>query len=426
MKGAMGWAKTHWAIVLFVVILLAAPPAMIYVSTDMSAKQRDTYRQAVMSDQQALGRWRERYEVPGMDGQNAFSYDGTVNDAITSHFDSIGKAYLAEVEQVAEAGRQFNQQGHGPLVARLFPRPSEEGLVLQRAMARTYLGMDGAHAALLNAIGAGSPPDAGAVLDGLTQVRDRKVLDIQTRTGRDKLTEEEAEALRTELAENRVFLYEKRSGELSVYADPSVFAGVGSAVPSADALTLTWLWDRQERFWIHQDLTRAIGAANAGTDGVKGAVVKRILSVVVDDTSLGFGGAAPMDPGMDPLGAPAAAAGPTPDFSRSLTGRSGGNSVYDVRNASLRVIVDSVRMPELFDAISKTNFMTVVDCDLRRFDPAEHLLEGFVYADDDQQLVIAELRIETIWLREWTKELMPPAVRQARGIADAQQASGAQ
>jgi hypothetical protein len=87
------------------------------------------------------------------------------------------------------------------------------------------------------------------------------------------------------------------------------------------------------------------------------------------------------------------------DFTASPTGRES-NPIYDVRHAVLTVIIDSSRIPQLLNALSSVNFMTVIGMDVEDVDEYEALREGFYYGSDDT--VSLDLTIETLWLRSWT------------------------
>ena len=197
-----------------------------------------------------------------------------------------------------------------------------------------------------------------------------------------------------------------------------VFEGVPTAPPTVKP-SAAQCWDWQERYWIHQDICAAISEANksASGQGVPGAVVKRIVRISARPSAFmgaeGHAGSVmPTEAGTDkaPL-----------DYARSITGRYSGpgtnNKWFDVRNARVEVIVSSRRLPELFDALARTNFMSVLDMDLFRVDPIEELKSGYFYSGDDP-VVRAVLEVETVWLREWRKDLMPLDVRKALGLVE--------
>jgi hypothetical protein len=94
------------------------------------------------------------------------------------------------------------------------------------------------------------------------------------------------------------------------------------------------------------------------------------------------------------------------------TGRAS-EGAYDVRTVELTVVADSQRLPALFEALGRVNYMTVVGVELAPVDVWADLEQGYFYGDD--HVVRATVTIETVWLRSWTLPLMPDRVRQAVG-----------
>jgi hypothetical protein len=89
--------------------------------------------------------------------------------------------------------------------------------------------------------------------------------------------------------------------------------------------------------------------------------------------------------------------------------------MYDLRQVNVKAVVSAKNIPKWLDAIAKTNFMTVLDMDVDAIDAFDHLKQGYYYGNDP--VVTVTLRIETAWLREWTKKYMPADVRAELGIA---------
>jgi hypothetical protein len=128
--------------------------------------------------------------------------------------------------------------------------------------------------------------------------------------------------------------------------------------------------------------------------------------------AMDMGGGGDTAPGVG--GTPANPKAPAPrDFKVSLTGRAT-NPLYDVINVEVGLVVENHRLPQVLDEIAKYNFMTVTGLQLKAVNPFEALAQGFFYGPEPVTEV--HLNIETIWLREWTREFMPKATRQALGI----------
>ena len=77
-------------------------------------------------------------------------------------------------------------------------------------------------------------------------------------------------------------------------------------------------------------------------------------------------------------------------------------------------MVSTTGITDMVDALSRQNFMTVLDVRIRPVNVFEAATEGFIYGIDPVSKV--DLVIETIWMREWTADLMPPDLRDALGI----------
>jgi hypothetical protein len=224
---------------------------------------------------------------------------------------------------------------------------------------------------------------------------------------------------------------------------------------------------------VAEDVLTAFAAANGGRDVLTGPV-KRVLDFQVSDIGAGsaatsgggdMGGGGMGAPGMGApgMGAPGGGApgrrgggggmgGPgfggsgggaaapggvelpehpgtaqidasaeaTIDPSISLTGRSS-NAVYDVREVSCTLVVATSGLPALMDAIAAENFMTVLDVQIRPADSFAAASEGFIYGVEPVSIV--QLRIETVWFREWTANAMPPDLRTALGIQSTPQST---
>jgi hypothetical protein len=96
-------------------------------------------------------------------------------------------------------------------------------------------------------------------------------------------------------------------------------------------------------------------------------------------------------------------------FGITPTGRVS-NSVFDVRHTLLTIDIEAARLPAFMEALQQTNFMTVIKAKVTNLDEYELLREGYVYGYED--VVRAELVIESLWFRNWTEELMPKIVKE--------------
>jgi hypothetical protein len=101
------------------------------------------------------------------------------------------------------------------------------------------------------------------------------------------------------------------------------------------------------------------------------------------------------------------------DKSLSITGRTS-NDVYDVRLVDCELVVATRGIPKVIDAIAQQNFMTVLDVKIRPANAFSAANGGFIYGIEPVSRV--NIRLESVWLREWTADAMPSDLRDALGI----------
>lgn len=179
-------------------------------------------------------------------------------------------------------------------------------------------------------------------------------------------------------------------------------------------------------------MLNAINAANKPYRSVVDAPVKRVLSISVKEDILpkvaapvateevpAEGSTPPADGAAVAAAAPELALPPLDpkavvsyDFAKSMTGRVS-NSMYDVRFATVRLVVATSMIPEVLNAIARQNFMTVITMDVRPTDAFEAADEGYIYG----AAPVSELRltIESVWLRPWLAKLMPRELQTLKG-----------
>jgi len=427
------WAKANWMILAFSGVALAAAPTAYVFSTKMHRTLVAAHQKKAQDDLTAIANYKAKYTIQEarQPKETAFELDAPLNKKLIDYFSAKREEIKAESASVGVAAMKFNEgEGagvHKPLVENLFPKyPRGEQQVKQDAMVREYTQL--AHTALLEQVKAGSPPAAERLVEQLNQTRETARTRAQSQGGRQDLTPEQTAALTKQLAQERINSYRRQAAALSFYADQKVFL----AVPPVDqvtsqafqaTLTLAKFWDWQVSYWIHKDVMTAIAAANAqrgagDPEGVAGSAVKRVLKVAVQQADYANEPDAASSSGVSTETAPTPADITPLDPAESLTGRkrSPENQFYDVRDVTLELVVSPHRLPALFDALAKTNFMTVLKCDLTDFDPTEDLKEGYYYGDE--YVVRATIRVETIWLRSWTKKYMPDSVKRVLQVVE--------
>ncbi len=434
MKSFLDWAKSNLIVAILLILTILAIPAMIYFSGKWNASVRKSVEEEGQKGMRELSSISSTYEVPPVvPGAAAVTVSTPPNKATTEFVRNIRKSLTEQTEAVRGKAIESNQRGKSvlfqdePAADRVFPAPVSKSAELRiaKAMVKRW---PAEHEALLEKFHVGQPPSPESLAGELQRMRDRERNAIIEGRVEQTLTAEERETISEALQHARTQRYRDNASRFTVYGNMSMFEAVGD--PSDGPLpTVETMWDWQHMLWIHSDILQAVLTANTDSRGtwtpVFQAPVKRILSIQIDPRDYVGGGSSSgalpgRDDGMGGPGGQGASAPLGQDYAAAHTGRAGWpgatNPVYDVRDVTVELIVASDRVPDLLDAIARTNFMTVTDLDLEKADAYDALRQGFDYGTD--HVVKATVQIETVWIHAWTKEFMPPAVRTALGVPE--------
>lgn len=471
MKNVLAWIKSNLLIVVFCVITLVSLPTAFAFSGMWRERIRSEREKAANDEMSKVSKADVTYTIPAYDpGQKPLEYKGAPNAELTAWFkekrDSLAEAATSLVRRaedfnrgVGDDARAVGRSEHMAMVEGLFPDPKvvvtarvrkelgdeafdaktdaeRAALVDARAdelhraklneMEEVLLGKFGRpylYDNLLKSIHAGEPANPVLVYGAVKELFTRESDKITA--GKRNLTPEEQADLAKKLVERRLADYQAASAGISLYASLKVwpqtvtkgFSSIPRGKIDPDNITLESFFVNQWDYWVYDDVFAAIRLANGDTGnpvGVANAVVKRIESFKLADPEGLFDTSDPMSGIMDAAPAeppPAAVPGLVPLVPAvSVTGRAMGrwNTVYDIRRATLTVVVSSARINEFLDAIARTNFMTVTDMDIQSVDVWTDLKEGYYYGPE--HVVRATVEIETVWLRSWMKNYMPPSV----------------
>ncbi len=425
MKNILAWMKGHVAVVALSAVVLLTLPTAFAVSSVLNGSLRKGREAEVNKDHGDLVSAKVTYHIPAVKPGEAsipFPWDAP-NETITKWFKEQRETRSAQVAEVVKLATEINRAGHEVLLAGLFPAPPSDdpvGARLDFVELLTGKGdMPSVYQRLFDDIHAGGPADPVALKEELKELEQRDDARLEAEVGKRERTPEEKAELDKKLLGQRLGRYQRRSSEISVYATMECLPPHPELPrkpfndPQDVWQCFEWQWD----YWVVADILKAVGAANTDASGqwtpVEDSAVKRVEKIRVQRLPLGDKSAARDDWAPTGLGT---AKAPLDDH-YSITGRrtSKHNSMYDVRDVTLEVVVDSARARDLINAISRTNFMTVVGCELREMDPWQDLNRGYDYGSD--HVMKAKLKIETVWLRSWTEPLMPEDIKADLGIA---------
>lgn len=422
MNNILAWAKSNWIIVVLSAVVLASLPAGIVVSSGMNKGVQEDMQKRVADDFGAVSKDKISYTIkhPLQPGKNIVEFSEAPNTAVIKWFEERRGELKSASESAWEAAYKFNRADHKVRIEGLFPLPDKLDDVVKRTDF-TKMIVESVPAELLKSINAGTPPEADKVAEKLREQVNR--INRQMEANPDAKTK-----IAEMLVGMRIGEYQQRAGEFRVYADPTAFANFPAKVSNPPP-PLKTCWELQEALWVYEDLCRAIADVNSASGsaagGVPGAVVKRVISLAVEAGPTGGGNApaegaaAPKSDGLTAL--------LNLDPGASLTGRisggASGNQLYDVKIARMDLVVSTYKLPELINALARTNFFTVIGCDVSGdqpgspdFDLRKDLDAGYYYGSD--HVVRVSLQVEAILFRDWTREYMPAEVKAERGVVD--------
>ncbi|MBL0870263.1 MAG: hypothetical protein IBJ18_06790 [Phycisphaerales bacterium] len=427
--------KANWLPISLGAAVVVALPTAWYFSSSMRDSKLAEIKKTFDTDAKELESAKVNYSIsPLIPGGPKVELTHAPNEVLTTFFKSERDKQKLQADELYAEAIKFNKGkralpdgGIQTLVKGLFPEPTELESEIKRAeLARAFT--EFAPRNLLQRFRAGPPMDPESLKRELNTQADQ-LLRGKLPPGKNDpglLNDAERIEIRAKLVQFRLEKYQQVAAGLSFYADPYVFRL--PQLPEGQRPTMAQAFDWQQQYWVIEDILQAIEKANesAGSTGIPGSVVKRLEDVMV---LAKFGRDSGTPAGANPEGGAPAAAGtevgpdggviPT-DPTRSVTGRiSGpgtGNNLYDVRKARIVVVVSAKNATKFIDALSKVNFITVLDADLEAVDPNADLKQGYYYGEEP--VVRMSLELESIWLRDWTKLVMPKDVRAELGIPD--------
>lgn len=434
----LGWIKSNLLVVVFTVLTVLMLPGAFIASQKWNTKIQGTAKAEFDSLNRELdGASKVTYSLPAVfEGEETITDSRAPNAAVTSFYQTKREDRTRQVLAVVESAVERNQGEHEVLVPELLPNQSDPRRRerLSDDFAKMILGQGNqasVYKRMLDRINAGGPVDAdevAAVVGDYNQQETERMLNPGTSaTGTaPAMTAEQSEALSERLVQRRLWVLNQRASDLSVFAEPDAILA-SAADPSVSQPPLTgiakvpaedlfrWQWD----LWVVEDILGAVARANTdatGPTGVPDSVVKRIDRVLLqkpnfdvaagggdeeDDSSYGGSGSSPVPGGGLWSGSHTERLGVSPDG-------------MDVRMVRLELVVSTERLPRLFEALGEQNFMTVTSMRLQDFDAWEDLKKGYYFGPEHVSRAVID--VETVWLREWTKEAMPDELREKLGI----------
>lgn len=456
MKNLLNWIKSN---VISVVSIVAVILALVFLSwvhvqgddlEERAKKEAGKIKTVASYSVQRIDVPSENPDEPPVPSDAL-----TINEPEIAQMSAVNERMDAEYQGIFAFAVQRNRAGKRVLVDNLFPEWDEvanpfiardvyrEAFKVMLSSADFRLPVPGSDEAnevyisgieMLNdlpRLNAGMPPDSEQIDRELSEVQETF---MSKGSAAGQLTEDEQRQLDREKRTRLLEILIDRAQSINVYADTDInspdFPFDASAIGPNDDPTAAQLWEAQIELWFQQDIAAAIASANQVDNpdaNVLTSPVKRLMKIEVAPGYVGLHnvGAVKGTPTASQLPdfryqAPASLTGSadqrqSDNFFASPTGRVS-NALYDVRHARITALVDFQRLPTLFDAINNVNMMTVIGCDITGLDEYEALVDGYVYGSGD--VVRVTLTVESVWLREWTAELMHDHVKMYLGLIE--------
>ncbi|MBO6514055.1 MAG: hypothetical protein JJ974_08830 [Phycisphaerales bacterium] len=436
------WVKANLLIVISVALMLILLPTGWFFSNKWNASIQEKATEAYNSEKRKLtSASKVEYSLPAvLDGEEGLSDNRAPNTLVTNFYKEQMLQRKEQVAEVVDRGENFNRKGHTVPVSDLLPTPADASKLRQQGfkLGQLVAGTNESpsiYSKLLRSLNAGDAPDPEALKSSLDQFKKQQEDEFAATSSDGRVSDEQKEVLAKSLVKRRLDEYASRAESIAFYCPLSAiqtesqeagFSHIPSTVPGYDSISeqavFTWVWD----YWVVSDVLKAVTKANTDSSGVvlsvPDAPVKHVEQIRVGEFSVqssefneddfdsrgGRGGRGGRGSSSDdPSG--------TPQF-KSYTNRNANipGALYDTRLVHMSAIVSSEDLPVFFDALGKTNYMTVVDVDIEQVNVWDKLNEGYFYGSD--HVVRANLVIETVWLRSWTKDLMPKSIRTSLGI----------
>ncbi len=444
MSAVLDWLKTNVFTVIFAVVMIAALVTLPLIASGLNEGVREEASRRAKKAGELKRLEQTQFVLPGPT-RNSVPQTVLVNQKLLERYEVLARAVRDDAEAVAAEAVRHNQKGRGLLMRSLFPKPrAEDREVLPR---RFYDLLQQTYRDLLDEIDAGSPVSAESLQEEIQRREAQFRTQMLAKEITDELTEEEQAQLTEVLANTRLSRCAEAAEQIGIYASAGA---MGLPVwEQTRQPTLSELFEWQWQLWSYEDLLRALHGANRDHPSVVQSPVKRVLSLRFLPSQTAAGGSTPGPAGGMSLGVGgrkgghrrgAAAVGgrasgstaargakvdpgneiPT-DFARSYTGRTS-NALYDVREVELRLVVETTRTPEVLDALSRQNFITISSLSMAPADSYQAVREGYFYGAEPVSKL--ELRLETIWLRAWTAQHMPDELKEALGIPVDKESAG--
>jgi hypothetical protein len=432
----IAFLKQRWVPITCGLIVLIAPLAAYFSLDFVRAPVVAKIKDRVDAYEKLGGLEKTSVDVRAADG-SVRTESAYINKALIEELTKHQEALAADAQGIYQSALDRNRAGRGVSqdIAEYLPKPKNESardvnLLRENALPLLIKQRD----ALITLMKMSGPSKSDEALDRVQRAETEHLTGVLMKKQRSEVTDpKELAELNARLVDTRLALITENAAGIEVYLRPGAILwrdklapvkdGDSKAAPAVE-FALAQLFQFQWDMWVVEDVLKAIQQVNSKSDasgkrtpiGVLQAPVKCINRLLVTPVA----GLVPADAaaGATPDASAEAPAGEAidpktdvaPDFAASINGLRT-NQLFDVRDATLVVVCETSAVPKLVNALSAQNFITVTGLSLVPADTFAAARQG--YAFGSQPCSEVTLKLQSVWLRDWTTESMPKGMMTA-------------
>ena len=432
----IAFLKQRWVPITCGLIVIIAPLAAYFSLDFVRAPVVAKIKDRVDAYEKLGGLEKTSVDVRAADG-SVRTESAYINKALIEELTKHQEALAADAQGIYQSAVDRNRAGRGVSqdIAEYLPKPKNEAardvnLLRENALPLLIKQRD----ALITLMKMSGPSKSDEALDRVQRAETEHLTGVLMKKQRSEVTDpKELAELNARLVDTRLALITENAAGIEVYLRPGAILwrdklasakdGDSKAAPAVE-FALAQLFQFQWDMWVVEDVLKAIQQVNSKSDasgkrvpiGVVQAPVKCINRLLVtpiaglvpadaaagatDDASAEAPAGEAIDPKTDVA----------PDFAASINGLRT-NQLFDVRDATLVVVCETTAVPKLVNALSAQNFITVTGLSLVPADTFAAARQG--YAFGSQPCSEVTLKLQSVWLRDWTTESMPKGMMAA-------------
>ena len=432
----IAFLKQRWVPITCGLIVIIAPLAAYFSLEFVRAPVVAKIKDRVDAYEKLGGLEKTSVDVRAADG-SVRTESAYINKALIEELTKHQEALAADAQGIYQSAVDRNRAGRGVSqdIAEYLPKPKNEAardvnLLRENALPLLVKQRD----ALITLMKMSGPSKSDEALDRVQRAETEHLTGVLMKKQRSEVTDpKELAELNARLVDTRLALITENAAGIEVYLRPGAILwrdklasakdGDSKAAPAVE-FALAQLFQFQWDMWVVEDVLKAIQQVNSKSDasgkrtpiGVVQAPVKCINRLLVTPIA----GLVPADAAAGAT-ADASAEAPAgeaidpktdvaPDFAASINGLRT-NQLFDVRDATLVVVCETTAVPKLVNALSAQNFITVTGLSLVPADTFAAARQG--YAFGSQPCSEVTLKLQSVWLRDWTTESMPKGMMAA-------------